>query len=244
MNDLTILTNTQLGEFISLSLIHGTNTQFSYELLHEVAERLVQTDEIIKAGISNGIHETLTKQSTAFKFRLEDVVKTLDETLAPAIIEDNKETVESITDIQHHEAMNKAMKVDRDEGRAGLSSAKKTILDQLPVEEVTEQLVEQVAKEVAKELTEQVKPKTVKKKEPPVEVELEELAEELVEVNEPELLITSKLLKEMALELRQRNAISKEQIVDKLTELDASSTMTLAPKHYAEFYNFLESFNV
>jgi len=223
MNDLTILTNTQLGEFISLSLIHGTNTQFSYELLHEVAERLVQTDEIIKAGISNGIHETLTKQSTAFKFRLEDVVKTLDETLAPAIIEDNKETVEIITDIEHHEAMNKAMKVDRDEGRAGSSSAKKPVIEQV---------------------TEQVKPKAVKKKEKPVEVEAEELAEELVEVNEPELLLTSKLLKEIALELRQRNVISKEQIVDKLTELDASSTMTLAPKHYAEFYNFLESFNV
>jgi hypothetical protein len=229
MNDLTILTNTQLGEFISLSLIHGTNTQFSYELLHEVAERLVQTDEIIKSGISHGIHETLTKQSTAFKFRLEDVVKTLDETLAPAIIEDNKETVEIITDIEHHEAMNKAMKVDRDEGRAGSSSAKKTILDQLPVEEVTEQ----------------VKPKAVKKKEKPVEVEVEELAEEPVEeVKEPELLITSKLLKEMALELRQRNAVPKKTIVDKLTELGASSTITLAPKHYAEFYNFLESFNV
>jgi hypothetical protein len=224
MNDLTILTNTQLGEFISLSLIHGTNTQFSYELLHEVAERLVQTDEIIKAGISNGIHETLTKQSTAFKFRLEDVVKTLDETLAPAIIEDNKETVEIITDIQHHEAMNKAMKVDRDEGRAGLSSTKKTAIEQV---------------------TEQVKPKVVKKKEKPVEVEVEELAEEPVEeVKEPELLITSKLLKEMALELRQRNAVPKDSIIDKLTELGASSTMTLAPKHYAEFYNFLESFNV
>lgn len=224
MNDLTILTNTQLGEFISLSLIHGTNTQFSYELLHEVAERLVQTDEIIKSGISHGIHETLTKQSTAFKFRLEDVVKTLDETLAPAIIEDNKETVESITDIEHHEAMNKAMKVDRDEGRAGLSSTKKTAIEQV---------------------TEQVKPKVVKKKEKPVEVEVEELAEEPVEeVKEPELLITSKLLKEIALELRQRKAISKEQIVDKLTELGASSTMTLAPKHYVEFYNFLESFNV
>jgi hypothetical protein len=52
------------------------------------------------------------------------------------------------------------------------------------------------------------------------------------------------MLKEIALELRQRNAISKEQIIDKLTELDASSTMTLAPKHYTEFYNFLESFNV
>jgi hypothetical protein len=224
MNDLTILTNTQLGEFISLSLIHGTNTQFSYELLHEVAERLVQTDEIIKSGISHGIHETLTKQSTAFKFRLEDVVKTLDETLAPAIIEDNKETVESITDIEHHEAMNKAMKVDRDEGRAGSSSAKKTVIEQL---------------------ADQIKPKAVKKKEKPVEVEVEELAEEPVEeVKEPELLITSKLLKEIALELRQRKAISKEQIVDKLTELGASSTMTLAPKHYVEFYNFLESFNV
>jgi hypothetical protein len=228
MNDLTILTNTQLGEFISLSLIHGTNTQFSYELLHEVAERLVQTDEIIKAGISNGIHETLTKQSTAFKFRLEDVVKTLDETLAPAIIEDNKETVEIITDIEHHEAMNKAMKVDRDEGRAVSSSAKKTTIEQ-----VTEQV------------TEQVKPKAVKKKEKPVEVEVEELAEEPVEeVKEPELLITSKLLKEMALALRQRNAVPKDCIIDKLTELGASSTMTLAPKHYAEFYNFLESFNV
>ena len=223
MNDLTILTNTQLGEFISLSLIHGTNTQFSYELLHEVAVRLVQTDEIIKAGISNGIHETLTKQSTAFKFRLEDVVKTLDETLAPAIIEDNKETVEIITDIQHHEAMNKAMKVDRDEGRAGSSSANKTAIEQL---------------------AEQIKPKAVKKKEKPVEVEVEELAEEPVEeVKEPELLITSKLLKEMALELRQRNAVPKDCIIDKLTELGASSTMTLAPKHYVEFYNFLESFN-
>lgn len=233
MNDLTILTNTQLGEFISLSLIHGTNTQFSYELLHEVAERLVQTDEIIKAGISNGIHETLTKQSTAFKFRLEDVVKTLDETLAPAIIEDNKETVEIITDIEHHEAMNKAMKVDRDEGRAGSSSANKTVIDHLEVEEV--------------------KPKATKKKEKPVEtpVEVEVLPEteksvELVELTaEPEApTLTAKMLKEIALELRQRNAISKEQIVDKLTELDASSTMTLAPKHYAEFYNFLESFNV
>jgi hypothetical protein len=224
MNDLTNLTNTQLGEFISLSLIHGTNTQFSYELLHEVAERLVQTDEIIKSGISNGIHETLTKQSTAFKFRLEDVVKTLDETLAPAIIEDNKETVEIITDIEHHEAMNKAMKVDRDEGRAVSSSAKKTAIEQV---------------------TEQVKPKETKKKEKPVEVEVEELAEEPVEeVKEPELLITSKLLKEMALELRQRNAVPKKTIVDKLTELGASSTMTLAPKYYVEFYNFLESFNV
>jgi hypothetical protein len=224
MNDLTILTNTQLGEFISLSLIHGTNTQFSYELLHEVAERLVQTDEIIKSGISHGIHETLTKQSTAFKFRLEDVVKTLDETLAPAIIEDNKETVESITDIEHHEAMNKAMKVDRDEGRAGSSSANKTAIEQL---------------------AEQIKPKATKKKEKPVEVEVEELAEEPVEeAKEPELLITSKLLKEIALELRQRNAVSKDCIIDKLTELGASSTMTLAPKHYVEFYNFLESFNV
>jgi hypothetical protein len=233
MNDLTILTNTQLGEFISLSLIHGTNTQFSYELLHEVAERLVQTDEIIKSGISHGIHETLTKQSTAFKFRLEDVVKTLDETLAPAIIEDNKETVEIITDIEHHEAMNKAMKVDRDEGRAVSSSAKKTILDHLEVEEV--------------------KPKATKKKEKPVEtpVEVEVLPEteksvEPVELTaEPETpALTAKMLKEIALELRQRNAISKEQIIDKLTELDASSTMTLAPKHYTEFYNFLESFNV
>jgi ethanolamine utilization protein EutQ (cupin superfamily) len=128
--------------------------------------------------------------------------------------------------------MNKAMKVDRDEGRAGSSNAKKTILDQLPVEEVTEQV------------TEQVKPKVVKKKEKLVEVEAEEPAEELVEVNEPELLITSKLLKEMALALRQRNAVPKDCIIDKLTELGASSTMTLAPKHYAEFYNFLESFNV
>jgi hypothetical protein len=238
MKDLTNLSNTQLGDFISLSLVHGTNTQFSYELLHEVAERLVQTDTIIKAGISNGIHETLTKQSTAFKFRLEDVVKTLDETLAPAIIEDNKETVEIITDIQHHEAMNKAMKVDRDESRSGSSSANKTVIEQ-PVEEV--------------------KPKATKKKEKPVEVEIlaeepaevEVLAEteksvELVELTaEPEApALTAKMLKEVALELRQRNAISKEQIIDKLTELDASSTMTLAPKHYAEFYNFLESFNV
>ena len=235
MNDLTILTNTQLGEFISLSLIHGTNTQFSYELLHEVAERLVQTDEIIKSGINYALKNQDVGTIKPLSFTLDEVAQALDEVLAANADEDNdetKEVVEIITDLMAHEAMNKAMKVDRDEGRAGSSSAKKTILDQLPVEQVTEQV------------TEQVKPKAVKKKEKPVEVEVEELAEEPAEVEEPELLITSKLLKEIALELRQRKAISKDCIIDKLTELGASSTMTLAPKHYAEFYNFLESFNV
>jgi hypothetical protein len=224
MNDLTILTNTQLGEFISLSLIHGTNTQFSYELLHEVAERLVQTDEIIKAGINYALKNQDVGTIKPLSFTLDEVAQALDEVLAANAIEDNKETKESveiIVDLMAHEAMNKAMKVDRDEGRAGSSSAKKAAIEQ-----VTEQV------------TEQVKPKAVKKKEKPVEVEVEE------PVEEPELLLTSKLLKEMALVLRQRNAVSKNSIIDKLTELGASSTMTLAPKHYAEFYNFLESFNV
>jgi hypothetical protein len=235
MKDLTILTNTQLGEFISLSLVHGTNTQFSYELLHEVAERLVQTDEIIKAGVNYALKNQDVGTIKPLSFTLDEVAQALDEVLAANVDEDNdetKEVVEIITDLMAHEAMNKAMKVDRDEGRAGLSSAKKTVIEQ-PVEEV--------------------KPKATKKKEKPVEtpVEVEVLPEteksvEPVELTaEPETpALTAKMLKEVALELRQRNAISKEQIVDKLTELDASSTMTLAPKHYAEFYNFLESFNV
>jgi hypothetical protein len=110
MKDLTILTNTQLGEFISLSLVHGTNTQFSYELLHEVAERLIFTDEVIKSGINYALKNQDSAINEPTSITLEDVAETLDEILAPAISEDNKETVEILTDIESYEAMDKAVK--------------------------------------------------------------------------------------------------------------------------------------
>jgi len=90
MNDLTKLSNEQLGDFIQISLIHGTNTQFSYELLHEVASRLKHTDEIIKAGINYALESQAIgiNEPAAFKSKLEDVVQTLDDALAPAIIEE------------------------------------------------------------------------------------------------------------------------------------------------------------
>jgi hypothetical protein len=216
MNDLTILTNTQLGEFISLSLIHGTNTQFSYELLHEVAERLVQTDEIIKSGINYALKNQDVGTIKPLSFTIDEVAQALDEVLASATIEDNKETkeaVEIITDLMAHEAMDKAIK-------ESAKAFEEESVEEAPVK------------------------KEPKKKEKPTKIEIPAEVEEVKEDEEPELLLTSKLLKEMALALRQRNAVPKDCIIDKLTELGASSTMTLAPKHYVEFYNFLESHNV
>lgn len=215
MNDLTKLSNEQLGDFIQISLIHGTNTQFSYELLHEVASRLKHTDEIIKAGISNGIHDTLTKQSTAFKFRLEDVVQTLDEALAPAIIEDNKETVELLTiDITSYEAMDKAVK---------------EAFEEEPVEEVP------VKKEVKKKEKPTVKESLTVETLQPVEI---------VEIVEETPSITAEALKTKALEMRQKNTISRDAITAKLAEYGATTILKLDPTVYNEFNAFLESHNV
>lgn len=225
MNDLTKLSNEQLGDFIQISLIHGTNTQFSYELLHEVASRLKHTDEIIKAGISNGIHDTLTKQSTAFKFRLEDVVQTLDEALADAIIEDNKETCEILVDITSYEAMDKEIK----------DSAK-------AVEEA-----EEIEKLLADALGQEAPVKKAPKKEKPTVKE--SLAVEPTPIEEPTApsntpVITGKMLKERAMEMRQSNVISADAIRGKLTEFGATSILTLDAKYHVDFYNFLESYNV
>ena len=213
MNDLTKLSNEQLGDFIQISLIHGTNTQFSYELLHEVASRLKHTDEIIKAGISNGIHDTLTKQSTAFKFRLEDVVQTLDEALAPAIIEDNNETVELLTiDITSYEAMDKAVK---------------EAFEEEPVEEVP------VKKEPKKKEKPTVKESLTVETLQPIEI---------VEALAP--FITAEALKTKALEMRQKNTISRDAITAKLAEYGATTILKLDPTVYNEFNAFLESHNV
>lgn len=215
MNDLTKLSNEQLGDFIQISLIHGTNTQFSYELLHEVASRLKHTDEIIKAGISNGIHDTLTKQSTAFKFRLEDVVQTLDEALAPASIEDNNETVELLTiDITSYEAMDKAVK---------------EAFEEEPVEEVP------VKKEVKKKEKPTVKESLTVETLQPVEI---------VEIVEETPSITAEALKTKALEMRQKNTISRDAITAKLAEYGATTILKLDPTVYNEFNAFLESHNV
>ena len=212
MNDLTKLSNEQLGDFIQISLIHGTNTQFSYELLHEVASRLKHTDEIIKAGISNGIHDTLTKQSTAFKFRLEDVVQTLDEALAPASVEDNKETVELLTvDITSYEAMDKAVK---------------EAFEEEPVEEVP------------------VKKEPKKKEKPTVKESLTVETAQPVEIVEEIPSITAEALKTKALEMRQKNTISRDAITAKLAEYGATTILKLDPTVYNEFNAFLESHNV
>lgn len=225
MNDLTKLSNEQLGDFIQISLIHGTNTQFSYELLHEVASRLKHTDEIIKAGISNGIHDTLTKQSTTFKFRLEDVVQTLDEALVDAIIEDNKETCEILVDITSYEAMDKEIK----------DSAK-------AVEEA-----EEIEKLLAEALVQETPVKKAPKKEKPtvkesLTVEPAPIEEPTASTNTP--VITGKMLKERAMEMRQSNVISADAIRGKLTEFGATSILTLDAKYHVDFYNFLESYNV
>lgn len=212
MNDLTKLSNEQLGDFIQISLIHGTNTQFSYELLHEVASRLKHTDEIIKAGISNGIHDTLTKQSTAFKFGLEDVVQTLDDALAPAISEDNKETVELLTiDITSYEAMDKAVK-----------------------EAFEEETVEEVP----------VKKESKKKEKPTVKDSFTVETLHPVEIVEETPSITAEALKTKALEMRQKNTISRDAITAKLAEYGATTILKLDPTVYNEFNAFLESHNV
>lgn len=235
MNDLTKLSNEQLGDFIQISLIHGTNTQFSYELLHEVASRLKYTDEIIKAGISNGIHDTLTKQSTAFKFRLEDVVQTLDEALADAIIEDNKETCEILVDITSYEAMDKEIK-DSAKGDSWVFNNPKAVEE---AEEVEKLLAEALVQEAPVKKTPKKEKPTVKES---LTVEPAPIEEPTASTNTP--VITGKMLKERAMEMRQSNVISADAIRGKLTEFGATSILTLDAKYHVDFYNFLESYNV
>ncbi len=246
MNDLTKLSNEQLGDFIQISLIHGTNTQFSYELLHEVASRLKHTDEIIKAGISNGIHDTLTKQSTAFKFRLEDVVQTLDDALAPAIIEDNKETVEILTDITSYEAMDKAVK-EVVKGDTWVFDKNKYAEEFIinPVNENDEDISEELLAEKAILEEVPVKKEPKKKEKPTVKESLtvEPTVQEEVQETPPAPSITADDLKAKALEMRQKNTVSAADIKGKLSDLGATTILTLDPSNYDEFNAFLESFN-
>ena len=237
MNDLTKLSNEQLGDFIQISLIHGTNTQFSYELLHEVASRLKHTDEIIKAGISNGIHDTLTKQSTAFKFRLEDVVQTLDEALVHEIIEDNKETCEILVDITSYESMDKEIK-ESAKGDSWVFNNHKAM------EEASEEIEKLLEDALVQEAP--IK-KAPKKKEKEIGTPILEIPTPIVEEPIPsanELTITGKMLKDRAMEMRQSNIISADSIRGKLTEFGATSILTLDAKYHVDFYNFLESYNV
>lgn len=217
MNDLTILTNTQLGEFISLSLIHGTNTQFSYELLHEVAERLVQTDEIIKAGINYALKNQDVGTIKPLLFTLDEVTQALDEVLAANANEDNdetKEAVEIITDLMAHEAMDKAIK----------ESAK--AFEEKPVEEAP------------------VKKEPKKKEKPTVKDSLTVETLQPVEIVEETPSITAEALKTKALEMRQKNTISRDAITAKLAEYGATTILKLDPTVYNEFNAFLESHNV
>jgi predicted nucleic acid-binding protein len=217
MNDLTNLTNTQLGEFISLSLIHGTNTQFSYELLHEVAERLVQTDEIIKAGINYALKNQDVGTIKPLLFTLDEVAQALDEVLAENADEDNdetKEAVEIITDLMAHEAMDKAIK----------ESAK--AFEEEAVEEVP------------------VKKEPKKKEKPTVKESLTVETLQPVEIVEETPSITAEALKTKALEMRQKNTISRDAITAKLAEYGATTILKLDPTVYNEFNAFLESHNV
>lgn len=72
MVNLQTLTHKQLGDFIILSLEHGTNTQFSYEVLHEVGSRLVQINATIDKQIEQGVYAALNSKITAFKFTPSD----------------------------------------------------------------------------------------------------------------------------------------------------------------------------
>lgn len=187
MNDLTKLSNEQLGDFIQISLIHGTNTQFSYELLHEVASRLKHTDEIIKAGINYALKNQDVGTIKPLSFTLDEVAQALDEVL---------EEIEKLLE--------------------------DALVQEAPVK------------------------KAPKKEKPTVK---ESLTVEPAPIEEPTALsntpvITGKMLKERAMEMRQSNVISADAIRAKLTEFGATSILTLDAKYHVDFYNFLESYNV
>lgn len=217
MNDLTKLSNEQLGDFIQISLIHGTNTQFSYELLHEVASRLKHTDEIIKAGINYALKNQDVGTIKPLSFTLDEVAQALDEVLAENADEDNdetKEAVEIITDLMAHEAMDKAIK----------EAAK--AFEEEPVEEVP------------------VKKEPKKKEKPTVKESLTVETLQPVEIVEETPSITAEALKTKALEMRQKNTISRDAITAKLAEYGATTILKLDPTVYNEFNAFLESHNV
>ncbi len=201
MNDLTKLTNEQLGDFIKISLVHGTNTQFSYELLHEVASRLQHSDALIKAGIANGMHEALTKQSTAYRFRLEDVVETT-----------AKEPLDN-------PPAAKEEPVGRFEDTPAAKKAKK--------KEAIDELKQSVVAQVAAPIVEQVT-----------------AADDDTANDEPISAITADELKAKTLAMRQSNSISSSAVKDKLAQFGATTILTLAPKHYVEFNDFLDGHNV
>lgn len=211
MNDLTKLSNEQLGDFIQISLIHGTNTQFSYELLHEVASRLKHTDEIIKAGINYALKNQDVGTIKPLSFTLDEVAQALDEVLAADADEDNDETkkaVEIITDLMAHEAMDKAIK------------------------------------ESAKAFEEEpVKKEPKKKEKPTVKESLTVETAQPVEIVEETPSITAEALKTKALEMRQKNTISRDAITAKLAEYGATTILKLDPTVYNEFNAFLESQN-
>ena len=216
MNDLTNLTNEDLGLFIKLSLTHGVNTQFSYELLHTVAERLIaeSADDYFESVWEQGFEDGYARCKIDMGEHFEDVAETLDTILNPAITEDNKETVEMLPiDITSYEAMDKAVK---------------EAFEEEPVEEVP------------------VK-KAPKKKEKEIGTPILEIPAPIVEEPIPStnaLVITGKILKDRAMEMRQSNIISADSIRGKLTEFGATSILTLDAKYHVDFYNFLESYNV
>jgi predicted nucleic acid-binding protein len=208
MNDLTNLTNEDLGLFIKLSLIHGVNTQFSYELLHTVAERLIaeSADDYFESVWEQGFEDGYTRCKIDMGEHFEDVAETLDTILNPAIIEDNKETVEILTDIESYEAMDKAVK----------------------------EAVEEVP----------VKKEPKKKEKPTVKESLTVETLQPVEIVEETPSITAEALKTKALEMRQKNTISRDAITAKLAEYGATTILKLDPTVYNEFNAFLESHNV
>lgn len=219
MNDLTKLSNEQLGDFIQISLIHGTNTQFSYELLHEVASRLKHTDEIIKAGINYALKNQDIGTIKPLSFTLDEVAQALDEVFAENANEDNDETkkaVEIITDLMAHEAMDKAIK-------ESAKSFEEETVEEIPVK------------------------KAPKKKEKEIPTPISEIPTSIsqpVEIVEETPSITAEALKTKALEMRQKNTISRDAITAKLAEYGATTILKLDPAVYNEFNAFLESHNV
>lgn len=232
MNDLTKLSNEQLGDFIQISLIHGTNTQFSYELLHEVASRLKHTDEIIKAGINYALKNQDVETIKPLSFTFDEVAQALDEVLAENANEDNDETkkaVEIITDLMAHEAMDKAIK-ESAKGDSWVFNNPKAM----------EEAAEEIEKLLEDALVQETPVKKTPKKEKPTVKD--SFTVEPAPTNAP--VITGKMLKERAMEMRQSNVISADAIRGKLTEFGATSILTLDTKYHVDFYNFLESYNV
>lgn len=250
MNDLTKLSNEQLGDFIQISLIHGTNTQFSYELLHEVASRLKHTDEIIKAGINYALKNQDIGTIKPLSFTLDEVAQALGEVLAENANENNdetKEAVEIITDLMAYEAMDKEIK-DSAKGDSWVFDnskyAEEVIIN--PVNENDEDITEELlAEKIA--IQDQMAARKAKKKEKPTvkdSLTVEPSVQEEVQETPAAPSITADDLKAKALEMRQKNTVSAADIKSKLSDLGATTILTLDPSNYNEFNAFLESYNV